>query len=417
VASWERPKSTGDVQRGEAGSINNFINEAAFASFDLEGSARVLVTCPGPVTSVKVLPESAGIRPVIEGSVITFTVSRPGPLVLDINEDWMGSLQLFVNPPEKDAPRPDDPNVIYFGPGIHKIDDMIVGSGKTVYIAGGAVVYSLNTPGKNQRAVFSLVGDSIVLRGRGIIDCSLCPRPMKNTIAINGTNIAIEGVILRDACHWTVPIRSSERVTVKNLKLISHRTSTDGIDICNSRQVEVSKCYLRTVDDPLVIKSNQSGGGVVRDILVKQCVVWNQVCNALSIGAELRETVSNVRFTDCDIIHEKGFAWLRIFHCDSATVRDVVFEDIRCPEAKQFVSLWIGKARWTKDTQRGRIENVIFRNIHVGAEADPRLEILGFDSGHDIKNVSFENVTINGRPLKASDIKQNIYVRDIRVKP
>jgi hypothetical protein len=45
-----------------------------------------------------------------------------------------------VNPPEAEAPPPDDPNVITFGPGVHEVTGLSVGNDKTVYVAAGAVV-------------------------------------------------------------------------------------------------------------------------------------------------------------------------------------------------------------------------------------------------------------------------------------
>lgn len=47
---------------------------------------------------------------------------------------------MFVNGPEQNIPDPNDPNVIFYGPGIHEITHVEVGDNKTVYVAGGAVV-------------------------------------------------------------------------------------------------------------------------------------------------------------------------------------------------------------------------------------------------------------------------------------
>ena len=59
-------------------------------------------------------------------------------------------------------------------------------------------------------------------------------------------------------------------------------------------------------------------------VLVKNCVLWNQVAHALSIGAELRENVDDVAFENCDVIHDIGREWtLRVYHCDAATISNV----------------------------------------------------------------------------------------------
>ena len=142
-------------------------------------------------------------------------------------------------------------------------------------------------------------------------------------------------------------------MTIKNVKLIGYRANSDGIDICNSRDVTVDGCFIRTLDDLIVVKSDQ-GQGEVRKVVAKNCVLWNEVAHALSVGAELRENVDDVLFTDCDIIHDLGREWtLRVYHCDSARISNIRFENIRIEETKRLISLWIGKAVWTRDEARG----------------------------------------------------------------
>jgi hypothetical protein len=146
-------------------------------------------------------------------------------------------------------------------------------------------------------------------------------------------------------------------------------------------------------------------------------VLWNEVAHALSIGAELREAVEDVRFTNCDVIHDLGREWtLRVYHCDSARVRNVRFENLRIEEAPRLISLWIGKAVWTRDDERGHIEGVTFKNI--SAQADPlRVELKGFDEGHQVDNVVFEDVVVNGKRLTAAEVMTNAFVRNVAIRP
>jgi len=389
---------------------------AAFASFDLRARAEVCVTCSETVREAKILPSSSGVVPTLEGKRVRFTLTRPQHLTLEINGNWLGSLHLFANPPEADLPRANDPNVLFYGPGVHEVDGVRVSSGKTVYVAEGAVVRATTKSGAPRGSAFVLEGSNITLRGRGIIDGSLCPHRSRNLVSVRGTNIVVEGVILLDSSVWTVPIRRSENVTIKNLKLIGYRANSDGIDICNSRNVEVAGCFIRTWDDLVVVKTDK-GQGEAKQITVRDCVLWNEVAHALSIGAELRENVSDVVFRDCDVIHDKGREWtLRVFHCDSARVRNIRFENLRVEETRKLMSLWIGTAIWTRDPQRGHIENVTFKNIRATGD-NPRIEFKGFDAEHAITGVTCENVVINGQPLTLGQIRRNDFVRNVRVTP
>jgi len=397
-----------------------YFETAAFASFDMRGPVRIAVTCPEAIQSARILPAriprvTTGTRTdfQIDGKSLTFLLSEPRPLTVEVNGRWVSALHIFANPLEADVPREADPNVIYFGPGVHETKGVKVGDGKTVYVAGGAVVRGT---GDRRDPVFVLEGKNIRLCGRGIIDGSLCPTHTRNLMLVRGSDITIEGVIFRDSSTWNVPIRQSDRVTVRNVKVLGYRANSDGIDICNSRDVTVEGCFLRTLDDLVVVKSD-AGQGEVRRIVVKACVLWNEVAHALSIGAELRENVDDVRFTNCDVIHDKGREWtLRVYHCDSARITNVRFEDIRIEESAKLISLWIGKAVWTRDPERGHIDGVTFKNIR--AAANPlRVELVGFDKDHAVDHVAFEDVVVSGRPLNAADVKSNAFVTGVTVRP
>ena len=261
-----------------------------------------------------------------------------------------------------------------------------------------------------------LKGTNITLRGHGIIDGGLCPTHARNLLLVQGKDIRIEGVILRDSSTWTIPVRQCERVRIKNVKLLGYRANSDGIDICNSQDVTVEDCFIRTLDDLIVVKTDQRQGMAHR-IVARNCVLWNEVAHALSIGAELREDVDDVLFSNCDVIHDKGREWtLRVYHCDAARIRNVRFEDLRIEESPRLISLWIGKAVWTRDEQRGHIESVSFKNIQ--AKADPlRVELTGFDESHRVEQVLFDNVIVNGRPLAPEAVKTNAFVTGIRFGP
>ena len=405
----------------------NFFDLASFASFDMQGPVTVTVTCPAEVQSAKILPASAKIVPSIRGRTLTFTVPVPKPLTIEVNGQWTNALHVFANPPEADAPRPGDPNVLYFGPGIHEITHLVVSNNQTVYLAGGAVVRGIIGPTekfsisgysglKNYAPTLLLKGTNITVRGRGILDGGRSTTHARNLLVVQGSDIRIEGIILRDSSTWNMPICRSDRVSVRNVKVLGYRANSDGIDICSSRDVTVEDCFLRTLDDLIVVKTDR-GQGPSQRIVARNCVLWNEVAHALSIGAELREPVDDVLFTDCDVIHDQGREWtLRVYHCDSARISNVRFENLRIEESPRLISLWIGKAVWTRDDARGQIDGVTFQNIR--ATAKPlRVELKGYDKMHLVENVVFRDVVVNGKPLPPAEVKTNEFVKAVRVEP
>jgi len=412
---------------------NLFYDIAGFAYFDIkEMPVKVVVSVNEEIEKVKILPTSFGITPEIKGKTIIFEIDKPQNLTVEINGDHIRSLHIFVNPEEKNIPNPNDPHVIYFGPGIHKVvSSVVVPDSTIVYVAGGAIVRCYNkTPWdpenlngdkepQQESPSFILKGKHIKFCGRGIIDQENVHRMKSRVmISVTGEDIELEGVILRNSSHWTVALGGSDSVKVDNLKILGFRANSDGVDICNSWKVLVENCFIRTLDDLVVVKTfnGKKGSG---DILIQKCVLWNEVAHALSIGAEVKQVVDGVTFKDCDIIGDHCREWsLRVYNCDKGVVKNITFDNIRIEEAVKFASLWINKTMWTTDSERGHIENVTFKNITLtdSKPLEKGMEFLGFDNDHAIKNVNIENVIIQGKKITRKDIVTNDYVSDVTVK-
>ena len=392
---------------------------AAFCYKDVEGPAVVKVKAPVDVSSAKVLPSSRGIVPQIKGREISFQALPGDRLTLEVNGDEYHSLHVFANKPEEETIDPSDPNVIYFGPGEHYVSRIVVRSNQTLYIAPGAVLYGemfQREPGGPYSPVISLIGDNIKVRGSGIVDGSLCDIHTTNLLYVNGNDISIEGIILRDASVWTVPVMRSRNVTIDGVKIFGYRANSDGIDICNSENVTVKNCFIRTLDDLIVIKTVRSGGPC-ENVYAYGNILWNEVAHAVSVGAEISHDIRNVVFEDNDIIHDKGREWsMRVYHCDNAIVSGIVFRNLRIEESKNFLSLWINKAVWSTSDERGHISDVIFENIQARNVVNPAIQLLGYDEGHLVENVTISNVAINGHLATEKDITTNQFVKNITVK-
>ena len=241
---------------------------ASFASFDFSGTVQVAVTSQRAVRSVKIRPISAGITPTVQNNTIRFELSRPGQLTVELNDAIERPLHLFANPVEADTPRPDDPHVLYFGPGVHEVGTTRVRSNTTVYLAGGAIVRGIIRPDekpvgesfakkKTYMPIFLIEdAENVTIRGRGIIDMSRLDWHSKSPVVVQrSSNIRIEGITIKDSPSWAVALFGSKHVTVSNIKQICHRENSDGIDIVNSQEVTVEDCFLRNNDDEVCVKT------------------------------------------------------------------------------------------------------------------------------------------------------------------
>jgi hypothetical protein len=417
--------------------IGHISDEAAFTYFDMQGTVDVSVSYNVTITAAKLLPDIPGARLVTNGKTVHFSLSQPRNFVLELNHDLVRTLQIFANPMETDAPSRTAPNVVYFGPGIHEVSKLTVGDGKTLYIAGGAIVRTVAGPGETYQTTarvgqrsyepaITIQGSDIKVRGRGIIDGSMIPSG-KKLLSIGGRNISIEGIILRDPSTWTMPLRKAEDVTITNVKILGYRLNSDGIDIVSSQNVTIQGCFIRTFDDLIVIKSVATDGPST-NIVAKQNTLWNEKGHAMTIGSEVQAEISNITFADNDVIRDLGHDWtMRVFLSGNGNVDGVHYQNIRvnltCIEGmpeKQcpgLISLWIGKPSAASGGELGSIRNISFRNIEASSTS-PKAPITfaGASETSDIQGVQLDNVVINGRPISKADIKENRSVRNVTIR-
>ena len=69
------------------------------------------------------------------------------------------------------------------------------------------------------------------------------------------------------------------------------------------------------------------------------------------------------------------------------------------------VDLWIGKSQWTTTGGQGAVRNISFKNISVTLKPGapfPLSRIAGFDPGHAIDTVTFENFTVDGKVMRSA---------------
>ena len=419
---------------------------ASFASWDMTGPVEIVIVSARPVREARVRPGSYGIEPVVEGNTLRFTLAKPGQITVEINGTHQ-ALHLFGNPPEENVPDPKDPNVRYFGPGVHCPGLIHLRSGQTVYIAGGAVVYGIIVAEK---------ANHITIRGRGILDGSKFSRDdwgdARGLITILGCDhVAIEGIILRDPSLWTVIPVVCQHVHIKNIKLIGlWRYNADGIDFVNTQHGSVEDSFVRSFDDSIVFKGLIGWGRFkchaepVTDIHVRRCIIWNDWGRALEIGAEtIAAEISDLLFEDCDIIHTTHVA-MDVQNSDRGRCHKIDFQNIRIEMDDDFtrpvyqerkdqvyavnpgdsyiaplIVLEIIKAMWSQDVVRGHIDDVHFRDIEVTARGVPPSNLRGFDAGHIVQNVTVENLRINGQritSLAAGGFTQNEFVRNVALR-
>ncbi|GEL11111.1 Glycosyl hydrolases family 28 [Flavobacterium glycines] len=369
------------------------VQNASMASFDFSGTVEVAVTSnKGNINSARVRPLSKGISTRIKKNTLYFNLIKPANLSVEINDDIFHNLHLFANPIEKDVPNPKDPNVIYFGSGIHEIPNqkLQVPSNKTVYLAGGAVL-------KGQIRLDSV--ENVKIKGRGIVY-----QEIRSGIRIaNSKNVEVED-LFASQCFTG----GSDGVSIKNVKTISFYGWGDGMNVMAANNVLFDGVFIRSSDDCTTVYGTRGGfTGSCNNITMQNSTLWADVGHPILIGTHGNskdpDVLENLKYTNIDILDQKEMqvdyqGCLSINVGDNNLAKNVLFENIRVEDFREGQLLNLRVFYNTKYcTAPGLgIENVVFRNIDYNGKNANLSIIAGYNEQRKIKDVTFENLKING---------------------
>ncbi|MHC4175983.1 MAG: glycosyl hydrolase family 28 protein [Planctomycetota bacterium] len=391
-----------------AGKQWDFGGPYVFANFDMSGRVVVRITSKRSLRNVVIRPRSFAVRPVLQDDhTLTLTLERPRKLSVE-PEGKKGPLLLFANPLEVDPPKPDDPAVVYYGPGVHKPEKIALGSNQTLYLAGGAVV----------KAEVFAQGENIRIRGRGILDGSdwaWRTGPVGNLIAIrNGREIEVSGITLRGSSHWTIVPRNSRQVTIRNVKLCNSRVQNDdGINPCNSQDVLITDCFIRSDDDCIALKGLDFSGtnGNVERITVENSTLWCDRARIFLLGHESRaKFMRNVTLRNLDIVHFSMTPFL-FEPGEEMRLEDVTVEDVRIhgEGQRELIRLRPVVNQYMRKKVPGSIRNVRFENVRVeGQPGGYQVQVEGADAEHDVRDVTFQNVSILQSKLTEDSVQMRV---------
>jgi hypothetical protein len=371
----------------------------SFASFDMSGPVVVQVVSKRSLRNVVVRPQFPGLQPtLLDDHTLSLTLDQPRKLSVE-PDGRKGPLLLFANPLETNAPKPGDEGVVYFGPGVFKPEKIVLQSNQILYLAGGAVV----------KAEVLAEGTNIRIRGRGILDGSdweWRKGPVGNLIAIrNSTGVEVDGITLRGSSHWTIVPKNCQRVTVRNVKLCNSRVQNDdGINPCNSQDVLITDCFIRSDDDCVALKGLDfsAPNSNVERITVENSVLWCDRARVFLLGHESRAAfMRNVILRNLDIIHFSMTPFL-LEPGEDMRLEDITIENIRIhgEGQREFIRLRPVVNQYMRKKTPGFIRNVRFRNVTVeGKPGDYLVQIEGADAEHNVRDVTFENVSVLGSQL------------------
>lgn len=374
------------------------VHSSSLVYFDFHGSAEIEVTyLKGGTTRARVRPDALGITPELLGDTLRFTLDEPKDVVVQINDEIFDALHVITNSVDRNPPAADDPDVIYFGPGVHTVPGNVltVPSGKTVHLAGGAVLTA--------QVHFKDVERSR-LTGRGI----LYNNPGGAILAEGAKNIRIEDVIILNPAGYAGIFAESENIHISKARAFSSKGNGDGFDVFSSTGIVFDGCFMRNSDDCIAIYCHRwDYYGDTRDITIQNCTLWADVAHPVNVGThgntDAPETIENLVIRNVDILDHRepqmGYqGCIALNPGDSNLIKNVHIEDVRIEDFRWGQVIHMRVMYNTKyNTSAGRgVDGVYVKNLsYTGTHANPSL-FLGYDADRAITNVTFENLVING---------------------
>ena len=405
---------------------------AGFATIEVEGPVVCRVKPDRDFSRVTVRPLAAGVVPVVSEGEIIFTVPKCGHYVLEL-DGCHNPLELFVEP-KRDFAAERESATLTFGPGLHEPVLVTLKDHDRVYIDKDAMV----------KACFRAKGvKDVKIFGYGVIEGSRnrrtgydCYRDDQDSgiQILDSSDVTVDGPVVVNAAAWCISAFNSRNLEFAHLKVTgAWRYNTDGIDICNSRDVLIRDSYFHSFDDSIVVKGLMSDEkSPVENVRAERCVCWCGWGRTLEVGLETwAPYMKGIVFQDCDLVHNNHGA-ISVHLGGPAPIEDITYRDIRIeydrserPSVMQrfrdekYISTepWSGDAITVsnykmfgpgsmygdacKDEPAGSFRTLTIEDvaITVGEGAKRPTVNIHPEEGTTFGIISKKNITINGEPL------------------
>lgn len=472
----------GEWQEAEAYSVRvdmHSVSEVSFVYFDFLGGVECEITSlKRGVETVDIRPASKQVRFRRTGDTISFFLTEPAKLSIEVNKDrfhnlhlMAGEAKVYLNSVKDQGKRIDlkggalkhpgeawaltaenengpedvvsmegisihDPKelserlkkigkgaVLCFGPGLHYIKGSIfdVPSHVQIQIEGGAVVLGS----------FRVTNEQYVsIMGRGVIYLGYLKKEsyLRGVEVNHSAHVLVEGVTILNPTHNIIHLGSVYDIVIEDVRGFAHMGWSVGINMMACENVLVKDVFLRCSDDCITVYGRRYEYlGDSGNVQVKGCILWADVAHPTNIGThgdsgDGGNTIENVLFEDIDILehHElqdNYLGCLCINAGDGNTIKNVTYRNIRVEQFERGKLLDI-QVKWNKryNPIPGKwVEHILFENIQYTGEGEITSEICGYDQGRKVVDVKFKDLYVRGKHVMEPQ-EGNIHIGEFAEK-
>ena len=419
-----------------------------YVSFDINGPAKVALKPGYPIHSFEISPKSRGIAGVVDHGEIRFTLTHSGYVMVRINDterffvfaedpeelpvasvnimdlgvDNTGKADVTEQIQQAIEQTAQQGKTLFFPPGTYLCRQLRLVSDTHLHLSRGAVIqaqvcspdnYMSNDEVKTRKFIYIKDAQNVKITGRGIINGNGQAlratygdlARMRLIMAVNSSNIQLDGIMLQDPGSWNTQILKCRDVIIRRVKLMNdiNLSNTDGFDPDATCNMLIENCFAYCSDDNVAIKTTGNGGYLedVDGITVRGCVFLTKK-SSLKVGTETRgNSMRNIVFENNDVLEsDRGMA---LYVSDGAILKGIRYIGNRFernhPDAKQAGIHFVVNRR-RSDSKLGKIKEVLIRDcsFEMPFPEHSKIKYPGPDEGIE---VLIENLKIRGKKVSS----------------
>lgn len=226
-------------------------------------------------------------------------------------------------------------------------------------------------------------------------------------------NISFDNIILKDSPSWTLKLTRCKKADIKNTVINDNRhvCNTDGIDLMQTSDVNISHCFISSADDGIVLKNAvwDNCFDEMKNIFISDCEVIS-CTNAFKIGTETTHPIKNVTVENCRFfmtdLYPGSVSGISIESVDGSEVSDIKIKNIEMNRCSCPVFIRLGNRN-----RASKVNNQSSWAVEFGKKAQGK-GVAGkkqFDMKGSVHDILIENI-------KAEDIELPVIIAGFRQK-
>lgn len=424
----------GDTETGELHSFSEiYIDEITELPLKITLSSEDY-----KIKSALCLPDSLKVVSHMNDNTLTAFIKGTGTYTFVLNKSQEAAFTLFVKDRlDEDATIKSlkvaygEENVTVYDSGVHYLDYInVTKDNSVIYLRQGAYLVanhkyeinsledealyvedealSSNALGLTRMPFVNFCNCSNVrFYGRGIIDMTrLDRRERRGMVFTNCNDVEVIGPKIINSPEWSFITYNCENVNIVDVDIFGYRINSDGFAICSSRNVNVSRSFVRTGDDLFGVKGLGGYDGIkCQNVTFSECYGWGGKARCFGIFGEVHAPISDITFKDSAVIYRDA-TWDNDRVCSlgiiveqaGGSISNVTYDNI---EIYKDTGRAIGCLIYSDDIENFVVDNIQYKNIKYNAELPAKFTSNG---KQNTINATIENVTANEEKLTSDNI-------------